>query len=266
MFNDQQYTLFKAVYHRFTPFSIEDYEFNISGTGDFGKKIDVRIPKVGDLLTDMTLVIDLPEISGSYVFENKDEYLNSLQSQYSFTTMNDIQQYKENLYKLKLGQNMQAYLVRDRILGKYQLILQAEGVRQQQPITLMKDPESKATPEQIKEQYNWGKILFAAIERAHALIEKMERERASLLKTNTTASLKREDAIYQLEAQLIDVHQTGARWDSFRNPSQLFEHLLGLSKEALTMGADYPPTSQQKKVLEQLQQQLQSIETSYQKI
>ena len=94
----------------------------------------------------------------------------------------------------------------------------------------------------------------------------METERAALQKTNTPASLKREDAIYQLEAKLIDVHQTGARWDSFRNPSQLFEHLLGLSKEALLMSADYPPTAQQKKVLEQLQQQLKSIESSYQKI
>jgi hypothetical protein len=31
------------------------------------------------------------------------------------------------------------------------------------------------------------------------------------------------------------------------------------------MGADYPPTAQQKKVLEQLQQQLKAIESSYQK-
>ena len=150
--------------------------------------------------------------------------------------------------------------------GKYQLILQAGDVKKQQPITLLKDPESKATQEQINEQYNWGKILFAAIKRAHSLIEKMETVRADLLKTNTTAALKREDAIYQLEAKLIDVHQTGARWDSFRNPSQLFEHLLGLSKEALSIGADYPPTSQQKKVLEQLQQQLKAIETDFQKI
>ena len=150
--------------------------------------------------------------------------------------------------------------------GKYQLVLQADNLRLQQPIVLLKDPESKATTAEIQSQYTWGQTLFSAIRRTHALIEKMETERAALLKTNTPASLKREDAIYQLEAKLIDVHQTGARWDSFRNPSQLFEHLLGLSKEALSMGADYPPTAQQKKVLEQLQQQLKSIESSYQKI
>jgi hypothetical protein len=123
LFNDQNYTLFKSVYHRYTPFSIENSILNLTSLGDFGKKIETVIPKVGDLLTDIMLVIDLPEISGEYTFTNRDDYLNSLKNQYSFTTMNDVQQYNENLYKLSLGSEMQAYLVRDSILGQYQLIL-----------------------------------------------------------------------------------------------------------------------------------------------
>jgi hypothetical protein len=112
IFNDQNYTLFKVVYRKYTSFSIEDYILNLTSISDFGKKIDVTIPKVGDLLTDMMLVIDLPEVSGEYIFNNQEEYMNSLQNQYTFSTMNDIQQYNENIYKLTLGNNLQVYLVR----------------------------------------------------------------------------------------------------------------------------------------------------------
>jgi hypothetical protein len=123
LFNDQTYTLFKIVYHKYTPFSIENTILNLTSLSDFGKKIETVIPRTGDLLTDVMLVIDLPEITGEYIFTNRDEYLNSLQNQYTFTTMNDLQQYNENLYKLSLGSEMQAYLVRDSILGQYQLVL-----------------------------------------------------------------------------------------------------------------------------------------------
>jgi hypothetical protein len=44
----------------------------------------------------------------------------------------------------------------------------------------------------------------------------------------------------------------------------LLEHLLGLSKEALAMGADFAPTDQQKKVLQQLEQDLNQYEKTYQ--
>ena len=123
VFNDPNYTLFKAVYHKYTPFSIQDYTLKLSSMSDFGKKMEITIPKVGDLLTDAVLVVDLPQIQGEYTFTNQSEYLNSLTSQYTFSTMNDIQQYNENLYKLDLGNNISAYLVRDSQINKYQLML-----------------------------------------------------------------------------------------------------------------------------------------------
>jgi len=123
LFNDQNYTFFISMYHRYTPFSIENSILNLTSLSDFGKKIETVIPKIGDLLTDLMLVIDLPEISGEYIFTNREDYLASLQNQYSFTSMNDIQQYNENLYKLSLGSSVQAYLVRDSVLGQYQLVL-----------------------------------------------------------------------------------------------------------------------------------------------
>ena len=123
VFNDPNYTLFKAVYHKYTPFSIQDYTLKLSSMSDFGKKMEITIPKVGDLLTDAVLVVDLPQIQGEYTFTNQSEYLNSLTSQYTFSTMTDIQQYNENLYKLDLGNNISAYLVRDSQINKYQLML-----------------------------------------------------------------------------------------------------------------------------------------------
>ena len=123
IFTDPNYTLFLAVYHKYTPFSIQDYTLKLSSLSDFGKKLEVTIPKAGDLLTDMVLTIDLPQVIGEYIFTNQQEYLNSLTSQFTFSIMNDVQQYNENLYKLSLGNSLQVYLVRDSQIGKYQLIL-----------------------------------------------------------------------------------------------------------------------------------------------
>lgn len=123
VFNDPNYTLFLAVYHKYTPFTIQDYTLKLSSLSDFGKKMEVTIPKVGDLLTDMVLTIELPQVSGEYIFTNQQEYLNSITSQFTFTIMNDVQQYAENLYKLGLGNALKVYLVRDSQIGKYQLVL-----------------------------------------------------------------------------------------------------------------------------------------------
>jgi hypothetical protein len=129
IFNDVNYSFFKIVYHKYTSFTIEDYILPLSGLSDFGKKLEVVIPKVGDLLTDIILKVELPQVKGEYVFSDKDAYLASLKAQYTFVTMTDIQQYNENLYKESLGNGMQVYLIRnykDNIkgtVGNYQLML-----------------------------------------------------------------------------------------------------------------------------------------------
>jgi hypothetical protein len=123
IFNDPNYTLFLAVYHKYTPFSIQDYTLKLSSLSDFGKKLEVNIPRVGDLLTYMVLTVELPEVLGEYIFTNQADYLNNLKNQYTFSIMNDTEQYNENLYKLNLGNNISAYLVRDSQIGKYQLML-----------------------------------------------------------------------------------------------------------------------------------------------
>jgi len=63
---------------------------------------------------------------------------------------------------------------------------------------------------------------------------------------------------------LFDIHQTGSRWDGFRNPSQLLENFLALAKESQTYGADYPPTNQQLEAHAYFSKKFDQIKSQYQ--
>ena len=54
--------------------------------------------------------------------------------------------------------------------------------------------------------------------------------------------------------------------DIFRNPAKILERLLTLTKESQTMGADFPPTTQQKLVYQALNTQLEKLSASYLKL
>jgi hypothetical protein len=99
-----------------------------------------------------------------------------------------------------------------------------------------------------------------------SLIDKMEIERSSLLKQNTPAATAREKQIYAIEKEVFDIHLTGSRMDIFRNPAKILERLLTLTKESQTMGADFPPTTQQKLVYQALNTQLEKLSISYTKL
>jgi hypothetical protein len=148
--------------------------------------------------------------------------------------------------------------------GNYRLVLKTDNAVFSEQFSFLADPGSGGKQSDMLEQYQWGRKLMAAIKKTIQLIESIEIQRAFLLKQNTAAARAREEMLYHIESAFIDVHQTGARWDSFRNPSQLLEHLLGLSKEALAMGADFAPTDQQRKVLLQLEKELNQLKKKYQ--
>ena len=95
-------------------------------------------------------------------------------------------------------------------------------------------------------------------------IEAMEVKRSSLLKENSPSALELEKRIFDLEGKLFDVHQTGSRWDGFRNPSQLLENFLALAKESQTYGADYPPSTQQLEAYEVFSKKFEQIKSTYQ--
>lgn len=57
-----QITFFKVVYRRYTNFSMESILVNFDNTTGFGKTIDVKLPRIGDLIYRSYLQITLPEI------------------------------------------------------------------------------------------------------------------------------------------------------------------------------------------------------------
>ena len=147
--------------------------------------------------------------------------------------------------------------------GTYIVELKIGTSSYKQSLQVLKDPNANSTMLDINEQYKFGKQLYDNINSCMNLIEAMELKRASLLKENSTTALAQEKKIFALEGQLFDAQQTGSRWDGFRNPSQLLEHLLALAKESQTYGADYPPTTQQLEVYKLLSKQFNQIKADY---
>jgi len=152
--------------------------------------------------------------------------------------------------------------------GEYTVVLKANGKDYRQPVQLLKDPNTKSTEADIQKQFEQGVRLFTSVNTTFKLIDEMEQTRSKLLKMTTDkkngkAAAALEDKIYQLEGKLFDIHLTGARMDIFRNPPQVLERFLAMSKEGIVSSADSPPTDQQQSVYGITQQQLQEVEKAY---
>lgn len=65
---DPEITFFKAVYRRHVNFSIYQKILNFTGKTNFNKRFHCKIKRLGDLLTNLTLVVDLPRINIKYKF------------------------------------------------------------------------------------------------------------------------------------------------------------------------------------------------------
>jgi len=60
--SNPQFTFFKHVYRRYTPFAMESIPIDMDGNADFGQRISAIIPAYGDLLSSLYVEIDLPAI------------------------------------------------------------------------------------------------------------------------------------------------------------------------------------------------------------
>ena len=152
--------------------------------------------------------------------------------------------------------------------GEYTVVLKAHGKEVKQTLQVLKDPNAKSTDADIQKQFAQGINLFNSINASLKLIEDMEKTRSKLLKLSGDrkigkTALAMEEKIYQLEAKLHDIHQTGARMDIFRNPPQVLERLLAMSKEGIISSADSPPTDQQMEVYAITNKQLQDVDKAY---
>ena len=69
-----QITFFVAVYRRYTNFSIIPSNQYFTGNIDFGQKVYNQIERIGDLMADTYLVLELPSLeSFNYIDENDNQ-------------------------------------------------------------------------------------------------------------------------------------------------------------------------------------------------
>jgi len=60
--SNPQFTFFKHVYRRYTPFAMESIPIDFDGDTDFGRRITVLIPRYAELLTSLVVEVDLPPL------------------------------------------------------------------------------------------------------------------------------------------------------------------------------------------------------------
>jgi hypothetical protein len=148
--------------------------------------------------------------------------------------------------------------------GVYTVVLKADGKEYKQPVSVIKDPNTKGTEADINKQYAFGLKLYNSISTTLTLIDEMEKLRATLLaKKSDAKTLALEEQIYQLESQLHDVHATGARMDIFRNPPQVLERLFAMAKESQIYSADAPPTNQHLEVYKLVSDKLAQVQSQF---
>lgn len=58
--SNPQFTFFKHVYRRYTPFAIESMPIDFDGNSNFGQRISATIPRYADLLSSLFIEVDLP--------------------------------------------------------------------------------------------------------------------------------------------------------------------------------------------------------------
>lgn len=151
--------------------------------------------------------------------------------------------------------------------GNYTVVLKAHGKEFKQIVSVLKDPNTKSTPESMQRQYALGVKLYTSIKTSLQLIDDMEKMRTVLLaKKGDKKAAALEEKIYQLEAVLFDINQTGARWDIFRSGAQVLERFLALGKESQIFSADAPPTDQQGEVYEITVKRMEEVQSQFELI
>ncbi|SNZ00432.1 WD40/YVTN/BNR-like repeat-containing protein [Flagellimonas pacifica] len=134
-------------------------------------------------------------------------------------------------------------------------------------LTILKDPKSEGSVEDIKEQVALSLELRDAMNIAVNMINTVEmiRSELNILIPKLTNDKDVEDARrLQQKAEsvaglLYDIHLTGAREDAFRSPMKLYGRLSALASDLGGHGIDFKPTKQQKEVAQIFNGRLKKI-------
>ena len=125
-----------------------------------------------------------------------------------------------------------------------------------QEVTVLKDPNSTGTLEDIKTQVDFSLELRDAMNLAVNMINTIEVIRSELAETlpklkkpqDITKAKKLLSQAESIASALYDIHLTGAREDAFRSPMKLYGRLSALASDITGHGIDFKPTEQQREV------------------
>jgi len=175
------------------------------------------------------------------------------------------------IYDLDIGPGLPTTKV---LPGTYTVVLRIGNKEWRQPVEVLRDPHTTGSDDDIRQQYVFGTEIYGSIQTVLHMIDTLEILRSQAQKASATVTNKKQQAkvaawekqLYEVEGLIHDVHQTGARQDIFRNPAQLLERFLTISKESISGGSDFRPTDQHREVYSLLSDRLAVARSKYAKV
>lgn len=159
--------------------------------------------------------------------------------------------------------------------GTYTVKLAVAGKEMARPLTVLKDPNSAGTLDDIHQQLAFVTALRDELDTAVVLVNRAELVRSQLQALRRTldtqdaatdvsrAAAELEQKFTDLEMELYQLKLTGEAQDGVRWPAMLAQQILYL---AGTMEADFPPTDQAREVAAMLRQNLTAVQARAQNL
>lgn len=169
--------------------------------------------------------------------------------------------------------------------GTYSVEMNAGGQTFTEPLEVLPDPHSPGTAQSIHEQVqfilqvrdesNQVADMINHIERTRMQLDNLETLLAARGTPNSAvihATKQLEDKAVAVEAQLVDVHNTGRSEDAFRDPIELYGRLGWLVTQmdgrpgSGSAGGDMAPTDQDLAVFSELKSDLVPIQNQFKQL
>ena len=155
--------------------------------------------------------------------------------------------------------------------GKYKAVIVVDDNSYAKELTVLKDPNTQGTAEDIKLQVALSLELRDAMNLTVTMINKVEVIRAELnellpelrKKADINEAMRLQEVSTSVVGNLYDIHLTGAREDAFRSPMKLYGRLSALASDLSASGIDFKPTDQQGAVYQVLNGRLTTTKKAF---
>jgi photosystem II stability/assembly factor-like uncharacterized protein len=171
-----------------------------------------------------------------------------------------------DLYRGQLGPRV--------VPGEYIVRVTADGKTKEHKVTVLKDPNTAGTIDDIQKQVDFTLKLNQAMNEVVVTLNEIEVIRAELAKmveSNDDAQVadkikELEEKILKVQGELYDINLTGAREDAFRSPMKLYGRISALASDISGFGADFRPTNQQVEVYDIFRKQIDDLQIQYERL